>query len=392
MLRFGRLVAMAAIRIFRALQLNSTEGIPAMIRKTLIAFAALAACGIASAQSNVQLFGVVDAAIQHGSGSIASKSSLGNSGLNNSRLGVRGTEDLGGGLWAGFWLESGINSDNGTGQDDNTNNQASGAVASGNGLVFNRRSTVSLGGPWGEVRAGRDYSLQYMNLLTYDPTGASGVGTGVNLTNIITGPTARRASNQVTYFSPKFGGFFGQAQYYLGENASNAPNKDDGSGYSLRAGYGQGAWELAAATSKTKYLSGDSKQSNIGGSYDFKLAKVMANYSHDEGLIQASAAPVGLSRAKANGWLLGTSVPWGNNEFRAAYSKYDVDVKGALLNDPEAKKWMLSYIYNFSKRTAAYGTYARVSNSGGWTTALNGAITGPNESSSGYEVGLRHSF
>jgi predicted porin len=218
------------------------------------------------------------------------------------------------------------------------------------------------------------------------------VGQAVNITNIITGPTARRASNQVTYFSPKLAGFFGQAQYYFGENASNATNKDDGTGYAVRVGYGQGPWEVAAATSKTKYLLGDSKQSNIGGFYDFKLAKVLANYSHDEGLIQANAAPGAQSRAKANGWSLGTIVPWGNNEFRAAYSKYKVDVSGSLLNDPEAKKWMLSYIYNFSKRTAAYGTYAHVSNSGGWNTALNGAITGANQSSSGYELGLRHSF
>jgi predicted porin len=363
-----------------------------MTKKSFAAAAALAACGIASAQTTVQLFGVVDAAIQHGTGSIASKSSLGSAGNKGSRIGLRGTEDLGGGQWAGFWLEAGINNDNGTGTDNNTNNQASGAIASGQGLSFNRRSTLSLGGAWGELRAGRDYSLQYLNLMQYDPVDANGVGTPVNVTNIITGPTAKRASNQVTYYSPTVAGFFGQLQYYFGENASNAANSDEGTGYSARLGYGRSKWEVAAATSKTKIRAGDSKQSNVGGFYDFGVAKLLANYSHDEGLIQAGAAAGQPSAARANGWAVSAMIPHGNGTFRAGYSKYKVDVDGPLLRDPEAKKWTAGYIYKLSERTAAYGTYAHVSNKGGWNTALLGAATAADQGSSGYELGLRHIF
>jgi len=67
------------------------------IRSSLVAAATLAVCGLASAQSSAQLFGVVDVALQRGTGSVANKTQLGNSGLTTSRLGFRGTEELGGG-------------------------------------------------------------------------------------------------------------------------------------------------------------------------------------------------------------------------------------------------------------------------------------------------------
>jgi len=360
------------------------------IRSSLVAAATLAVCGLASAQSSAQLFGVVDVALQRGTGSVANKTQLGNSGLTTSRLGFRGTEELGGGHWAGFWLEAGVNPDNGTGNPTNTNNQASGYTSGSQGLTFNRRSTLSLGGSWGELRVGRDFTPQYYNL-NYEPTAATGVGTAVNSTNIITGPTNTRASNSISYFMPTTKGFFGQAQYYLGENASNVPNKNDGDGAGIRVGYQGGRYEIAAATSKTKYSAGNSKQSNIGGFYDFGVAKVLANYSHDEGLVQLPSGGT-QQLAKGNGWSLGTSVPYGNSELRAGYSRYKVDVHGLGLDEPTAKKLMASYVYNFSKRTAMYGTVARVTNSGGSSTALLGAVTAANEHSTGFEAGIRHTF
>ena len=110
------------------------------MKKSLIALAVLAASGAAMAQSSVTLFGVVDATYAYGSGSVSNKSQLTNSGYNSSRLGFRGVEDLGGGMSASFWLEAGLNNDNGTGGVTNTNNQA--ATSTGGGLTFNRRSTV----------------------------------------------------------------------------------------------------------------------------------------------------------------------------------------------------------------------------------------------------------
>ena len=87
------------------------------MKKSLVALAALAVAGVASAQSSVTLFGVVDAAISgysnksdtiFGSSIKTSQTALTNSGYNSSRLGFRGTEDLGGGLAASFWLEAAL--------------------------------------------------------------------------------------------------------------------------------------------------------------------------------------------------------------------------------------------------------------------------------------------
>lgn len=84
----------------------------------------------------------------------------------------------------------------------------------------------------------------------------------------------------------------------------------------------------------------------------------------------------------AGTWLVGMG------EIKAMWSQYGTDATG----DPETKKVSLGYVHNLSKRTAIYGTHARVRNSGGASAALNGAVTSANQSSSGSDVGLRHSF
>ena len=99
------------------------------MKKSLIALAVMAAAGAASAQSSVTLFGVVDATCPAARAASATRFQLTNSGYNSSRLGFRGTEDLGGGMSASFWLEAGVNNDNGTGAATITNNQAIGAAA-----------------------------------------------------------------------------------------------------------------------------------------------------------------------------------------------------------------------------------------------------------------------
>src|SRR6266487_1699248 len=96
------------------------------MKKPLIALAVLATASVACAQSSLTLFGVVDATLAYGHGSVSNKTQLTNSGLNSSRLGFRGTEDLGGGMSASFWLEAGVLVDDGQGLATNTNNQASG--------------------------------------------------------------------------------------------------------------------------------------------------------------------------------------------------------------------------------------------------------------------------
>jgi predicted porin len=359
------------------------------MKKSLIALTALAACGAASAQSSVTLFGVVDATLAFGKGSVADRTQLTNSGYNSSRLGFRGTEDLGGGMSASFWLEAGLNNDDGRGAGTNTNNQAGGAApgttAGAQGLTFNRRSTLSLAGSWGELRLGRDYTPQFWNLTVFDPFGTNGAGTtqtllGTNSLVLSGQPTAVRASNSFGYFLPgNLGGFYGQAQYYLGENADNVGvTEDDGEGYGIRIGYASGPFNVALAFSRTEYAAGDLRQNNIGASWDFGVAKLLGQIGNDE-----------LGTVDGRSWLIGGLIPVGAGEVRLAYSQYRAD---AGATDPRTRKIALGYVHNLSKRTAVYATYARVRNNGGAFQAINGSSTAANEGSSGYDFGLRHSF
>lgn len=357
------------------------------MKRNLIALAALGVAGPVLAQSSVTLFGVADATLQHVSNSGGpSVTRLTNSALSSTRIGFRGTEDLGGGMSASFWLEGGINNDNGTGSATNTNNQASGGATTplggGQGFTFNRRSTVSIAGSWGELRLGRDYTTQFWNMNIFDPFGSLGVGTAQMINSQITGPTALRASNSIGYFTPgNLGGFYSQLQYYLGENASGAATSKDGTGGGVRVGYEKGPMNVSAATSWTRYAAGNVRQSNIGGSYDFGVAKIMAEYERD------SAGAV-----DATGYILGALVPVGPGMIRASYSRYKTDATAA---HPATGKFALGYVHNLSKRTALYATYAQVRNTGGAANSvMPGAAGAPraNGSSSGIDLGLRHSF
>ncbi len=110
------------------------------------------------------------------------------------------------------------------------------------------------------------------------------------------------------------------------------------------------------------------------------MAKLMGEYSRDkrESIVSLTG----------KGWLLGALVPVGAGEIRLAASTYKFDSAGT----PKANKLALGYVHNLSKRTAVYTTVARVKNSGGSTQALNGAVTGANTSSTGFDLGVRHSF
>lgn len=362
------------------------------MNKPILAVAVMAISSAAAAQSSVTLFGVVDATLARGSGSVSSKTQLTNSGYTSSRVGFRGIEDLGSGLRAGFHLEAGVAPDDGQGSSTNTNNQASGtgaAVAGRQGLTFNRRASVSLGSSLGELRLGRDYTPQFWNQSVYDPFNTNGVGTNQVTNSNIGGPTNTRASNSITYLwghnfnastSTGASGFHASVQYFLGENNSGAATSKDGSGGGVRVGYNGGPVSVAGAYSSTKYAVGNITVANIGGAYDFGPVRAMAMYERDR-----VRSPVALT---GTGYLVGASVPVGAGELRAAFSRFRTDAAGA----PASKKVSLGYIHNLSKRTALYATYARVRNSGGAAQALNGSVTAANGSSSGLDLGIRHSF
>lgn len=290
---------------------------------------------------------------------------------------------------ASFWLEAAVAADNGQGGNTNTNNQTTGTSVAPNGtqgLAFGRRSTVSLAGGWGELRLGRDYAVQYYNRFEFDPFGNNGVGASQTNAGSLGGPVSSRVSNAIMYFLPaKLGGFYGEAQYYLGENPSNAgATEDDGTGGGVRVGYRAGPLNVAVAHARTQYArtatTGDITSSNIAARYEFGSFIAMAGYYRDTvdrlvGVTGRGAQVGGIYRV-------------GSGDIKAQWSSYKTSAAGG----PETKKISLGYVHNLSKRTALYGTYARVRNSAGATTALNGSTTAANQSSSGFDLGLRHSF
>lgn len=361
------------------------------MKKTLVALAVLASAGVASAQSSVTLFGVVDLSLVHSKGSVSKKTQLTNNGIGANQIGFRGVEDLGGGLKAGFWLEAWHNPDNGTGLATNLNNQAGGistAPAGTQGLTFNRRSTLSLGGPWGELRMGREYTPSYWNLANYDPTGNLGIIKSVTVENAITGPTGVRASNSISYLyggqafnaTSRGGsnGFAAAVMYYLGENNSGPATAKDGNGFSGRIGYQAGPWSVAVGAGKTKYAAGNITQRNVGGSYDFGVVRLMGHYARDRN-----------AALTAKGYLVGLSAPVGPvGQVRASVSQYETDAAG----NPKVRKIGLGYVHNLSKRTAVFASAARLRTSGGSAASLYGSTSAPNGKSTAYEMGVRHNF
>ncbi len=362
------------------------------MKKSLIALAVMAAAGAASAQSSVTLFGIVDASISHYRGE-NHFTGVEPNGYNSSRLGFRGTEDLGGGLSASFWLEGQLLNDTGSG-------------AAGGAFDFKRRSTVSLSSSsWGELRIGRDYAPTFWNLTVFDPFGTNGVGTnviqkaragatglalaaGAPAGSVVSDPNEVRASNSVGYFLPaKLGGFYGQAMYAWDE----IPGGNDSGRYmGARLGYGSGPFNVALAYGRTDgtepaaLVGGtpDVTDWNIGGTWDFGMAKVMAQYDH------ANYDTAG-GDATMKGWLIGALVPVGAGEIRASYSRVKLDVG----SEPRVGQWALGYVHNLSKRTALYATYAHVSNDDGAALPVNGKVfVLPNGNSQGFDVGIRHSF
>lgn len=351
------------------------------MKKLTIGCVAAFAASAGFAQSSVKLSGLVDATIAYGKGTgpaAASRSQLTNSGNGSSRLMFTGNEDLGGGLSASFWLEAGLTPDDGRGAATSTNNQITGA-GTPSGLTFNRRSTVSLAGIWGEVRAGRDYTTTFWNSVIFDPFNNLGVGTSQILGSTIGGPSWVRVSNSISYLTPStFGGFYGQIQHFLGENSSGTPTEDDGTGTGIRVGYASGPINVAIAHGRTDFTTGDITTSTIGASYQFTFAKLSTQFYRDR--IAAGAT--------GKGWLLGATIPVDGNEVRASYSRYENNT-GA---HPETRKLALGYVQNLSKRTALYVTFAKVRNGGGASQALVNAVTSANGGSTGYNFGLRHLF
>jgi predicted porin len=344
------------------------------MKKSLLAlavFGAFASAG-AQAQTSVTMFGIVDAAVGRISGNGASRVGMTTSGINSSRFGVRGTEDLGGGMKAGFWLEGGLTNDDGT----------------AGGFSFQRRSTVSLMGGFGELRLGRDYTPTFWNLTVFDPFGTNGVAGWNSLGLSNNSANAVRANNTVGYFLPNLGGIYGQVMYGFGNEDLSTATVKTNQYTGLRFGYANGPIDIALATGQSKVVVATNNKvqvSNIGASYDLGFVKPMFVYTQNK----AGSAASGTTKA----WLVGATAPVGSGQLKFAYSSADRD---ATLGD--ATQIGVGYQHNLSRRTAVYVNAAQLSNKtpGTLTLSAQGGLAAPAAAaggkSTGFEFGMRHSF
>jgi len=332
------------------------------MKKSLLALAVLGAfAGAASAQSSVTIYGTVDLNARYVKNDGTSRAySLSQDGINSSQLGFKGTEDLGGGLKASFDLRGGVNPDTGT----------------ANSKFWNRRSTVSLLGNFGEVRLGRDYTASVWNQLAFDALGTNGVGGGLNVVQKYIGT---RRDNSIGYFLPSgIGGVYGQFMAAAAENGTTADRA--GRYVGGRVGFAAGPVDVAAAYGQQKFSSGaaDQKSYNVGGQYNFGVVTLIGYLGRET---QASD--------KESVYNISAVVPIGVSEIHVAYDLSKRDNAGATT---KIDQMALGYVYNLSKRTAVYSTVSRLNNKNLTTFSVNGGTITAGGKSTGAEFGLRHFF
>lgn len=401
------------------------------MKKSLLALAVLGSfAAAAQAQTSVTIYGVADAGVFYQNKAGANNNSLfavNSGGLSGSRLGFKGTEDLGGGLKANFQLEAGFNLDTGTAaQQENT----------GTGL-FSRTSTVGLSGGFGSVNIGRQTDFAYSGT-------AGGMATFshaayVNKFSSFDGNTQARlqgdrTNNSIRYDMPQFGGLNGGVMFGLGEQAGggtagqvyaaglkydNGPLAFGGSYFQSKAGttpadrnlINSGSTTPAALVGNGGTLQGSTatKTFTLGASYNFGFGKLYGNWSRVNMLTGAGAAPTARTfntgtygSTSANNKLDLFEIGYNHNltaslQLLTGYAHTNVKwIDGA----PQGKlnQIFVGTDYFLSKRTDLYavGTYLRTSDVANPLNLTNGTAnatgTGSSTGAWGLGVGMRHTF
>ncbi|RBA23137.1 porin [Herminiimonas fonticola] len=359
------------------------------MKKSLLALAVLGAfAGAASAQSSVTVYGIVDLGITSlDNGNAAGRVTGVTSGNQSaSRIGFKGTEDLGGGLNALFQLEATIAADTG----------AAFATGTGNNGGFNRLATVGLqSNAFGTVNLGRQTSVIKDAYDAIDPFGDGGTISPISTVffNGTLGGDQGRISNSVKYTSNSFGGFKANAAYAFGETAGDTGAN---SSYGLGLAYVNGPLNVqfgyhnadTSTFANPSVQQSENKLTFLGATYNFGVVKLHGAYADTK--LENTVAN---TETKYRNYLVGVSVPVGaaGNVF-ASYSVND----NRSANDADAKKAAIMYTYDLSKRTNLYTGYSHTSNDTNSRIGLaaigsNAAgVTG--ESGSAFAVGVRHKF
>lgn len=351
------------------------------MKKQLLAASVLAAfAGMAQAQSNVTVYGIVDTGFIKETGSDVSMGSN----IDN-RIGFKGSEDLGGGYKATFQLEKRFNLNDGTIK----------------GVDWEGASNVEIAGPFGAVRLGRLNELPTETFRKLDPFNQFGVGS-----MLLGSQRSTRISDTVRYDSPNFSGFKFGASYSLGKNTDKDSRDNagtqlkladaDNDGYAVSLNYSNGPLYAVANWSRLA----DSKDSsvwNLGAFYKFGPAKVSLGYekTHDKGYKLGSAKA--LKESTQDNWILGLQYAIGAGRINASFSYMDIDHARDWNDSKDIKKYSLGYEYDLSKRTTlyamvSYSDFEDEAVSSFYRKSKDSDTVATDDSITGVQIGITHKF
>jgi len=313
------------------------------MKKSLVALAVLAASGAAMAQSTVTLYGVADIFLANSKAGVGAASLtttvLNSGGVSGSRWGLKGSEDLGGGLKANFQLESGFDISTGASQQ---------------GALFGRQAYVGFSGGFGSVNLGRQYSaydsLRGATNNTYD----SAVATTATVWGAGVADYTGRVNNAIRYDSPNMGGFSAAVMVGLGEdNATVGSTASSNTSLQLKYAAGPLLVGFAYQDQKAAALAGAASVSTtysmLAGSYNFGVANVVAGFN---------TAKVGT--LKDNEFQLGANFPVGAAaNVAVGYTSATGDNNG--VTTVNATGYSIAGYYSLSKRTSLYAGWNKTS-------------------------------
>lgn len=343
------------------------------MQKKLIAVAVLGACVAGSAfAANVDVYGRIDTGLSYvhydETGLSDAKDTLSlDSGMSSgNRWGLKGSEDLGNGYQVGFVLESGFDADTG---------------ALGAGGIFAREATLRVSGPFGSIYAGRMGRIgSDAGSVGFYAGSVSPFGSGWGKMPghfAVTANYDSRYNNALAYVSPKVGPVTVYAQYTMGNTTENESGDDRLFSLGAQADFGAlqvlGLVEylnkksVAGTTVYDDSQYDDSYTINLGGSYDFSVAKVFLAGQYFKAAPNYAGMKANYAKlVDGNEWRysfdgfgvnVGATAPIGAGQFlvSAGYGKGDVNY-----NTQDAKRSADAYIiqvgytYPFSKRTNLY--------------------------------------
>ncbi|TAH40953.1 MAG: porin [Betaproteobacteria bacterium] len=342
---------------------------------SLAALAALAAApAFVHAQSNVTIYGLIDINLGYERSGDVSRKGVDHGELNGSRLGFRGTEDIGDGLKAVWVLEGGFDPSTGTAEQG--------------GRTFGRQSFVGLENRFGRITLGRQYSPAFVLLDTFDVTGSG--DRSVSLLSRKAGAIKPayevRFDNMIKYRSPKVAGFELDAGYWLGEKtATSSEARREGDGHGLTLLYGNGAFAagLTTQTVQRDASGGKVRTDGLGLSYDFGPVKTFFEMTRDK-----ESGSVGDGEAKT--WDIGAEIKAGpNGKVYITYASRD-ESDGAAGED--ARGWTAYYLHDLSKRTTLYAGYSQLHNDDGANYSIGNITPAAGDDHRVMMAGVRHRF